>query len=988
MMGVGAFPADAAQYTVRACGPGAGHQNRMLSASTSDGRMSAYTACPTDGNGHRVGIAALANIDAGTVPFFASAMQTFIAPGGTTIRSARVRAEGRTWNGDWTSLLQASNDRFASSSWNLSGCAGNPGSVNGCVSAVDSAERRYDIAGATGIRSVVGCASFSGCTTFSTSGWPFTRAYYFIHELDVTLDDLSAPSMRWNGGGLLNSGWIHGVQSASFDASDNSGIRRTEAAVEGLGVIGSNERACDFTFAVPCSNVAGGSYSLDTNRLEDGTHRIVVDAFDATGDNKADIDQTFRVDNHAPGEPEVPSVVGGEGWHTENGFTVNYRIPAGQAAPITRAYYELCKADGSACSTGNQDGTGINRLTNIRVPQPGDYTLRTWLMDAAGNVSGAKSAPVHLRFDNVPPDEAVPVRRNGWVNAVEAKRFVQGIDPPDKQPASKIAGYAVTTDGSVPSTSIDVPAEPASDFRGALVLRDLPEGTTRVRARAVSGAGLPSPQVGSTDLRVDLTPPTLTTVAPDVRGWIPSPVDLRISATDPGTSSGMAGAPADQPITAGAYIRHKVDDADPVVTRGQDTSGAHLPAITTSAVVSDDGQHTVQYQAFDLAGNPTTERSISFKIDQTPPELIVFEAQQEADPRLITVAASDRTSGLADGGRIQLRRISPSEGDWITLRTTRDGDRYHAHVDNTQLPEGDYQFRASIPDQAGNRGTGELNRQGQPQVIHISPTHVGPYRTADDSSVQNSGPDAPDAGATVDTKLTAGVVTRKVVHRKKCKKVRVGPGRKRKKCRKVPVRGPERLVHEARIPFGKAAATRGVLTQSDGTPIANAEVVVLSRQATEGASYIAAASVRTDGQGRFGYTLPAGPSRSLAFAYRGNTTLRHSDDELSLMVPASATIKASRRAVRNGGVVNFSGKLRGRPYPSRGKVVDLQAFYRGKWRTFATPRATRRGSWKHRYRFEATRGTVIYPFRIRVRASSDYPYETGYSKSIKVRVRG
>jgi hypothetical protein len=86
--------------------------------------------------------------------------------------------------------------------------------------------------------------------------------------------------------------------------------------------------------------------------------------------------------------------------------------------------------------------------------------------------------------------------------------------------------------------------------------------------------------------------------------------------------------------------------------------------------------------------------------------------------------------------------------------------------------------------------------------------------------------------------------------------------------------------------------------------------------------------------------------------------------------------------------VRFTGKVKGRPYPSKGKVLDLQAYYRNRWRTFATPRADRHGKWSYRYRFEATRGSVLYKFRVRVRATSDYPYELGYSKVTKVRVIG
>src|SRR3954454_14224911 len=88
--------------------------------------------------------------------------------------------------------------------------------------------------------------------------------------------------------------------------------------------------------------------------------------------------------------------------------------------------------------------------------KPGDYTIRVWLADAAGNLSDAKSSPLHLKFDNVPPAQAQPQHRNGWVNKNDAKRLDQQIDPNGSPPVSGIAGYAVTSDGSTPGNAIDV----------------------------------------------------------------------------------------------------------------------------------------------------------------------------------------------------------------------------------------------------------------------------------------------------------------------------------------------------------------------------------------------------------------------------------------------------------------------------------------------------------------------------------------------------
>jgi hypothetical protein len=990
---LGAGVAEAAQYTVRACGPAANEQNHLLTPSTSDRRMSAYTACPTEADQRYAGVVARANVNDGTVPFFASAMQTFVAPAGTTIRSARVKADGRTWNGDWTSLLQASTDRFASSVWNLSGCGGNPGSVNGCVSAINTQDRTYDIPGATGIRSVVGCVNFSGCTTFSTDFWPFTRAYYFVHEFDVTLDDLSVPSVSITGGGLFDGRWVHGNQSLVFNITDNSGVRRTRYWVDDLGTIADNDRNCDYTLAVPCSNVTGGQYALDTSTIVDGTHQVAVEGLDATNANLGSNFQTIRIDNHAPTEPRAVAVQGGQGWHTVNSFDLDYTVPGGQIAPVTRAYYQVCKADGTDCSTGSQDGTEISRLANIRVPQPGDYTARVWLMDAAGNVSDAKSPPVHLKFDNVPPAQAQPERRNGWINAVEAKSFREEIGKPTARslPVSGIAGYAVTHDGSAPGVTPNVAADPSDDYKGEIQLENLPEGTTTVRARAVSGAGIVSEEIGLTDLRVDLSAPeAVVEGVPDANTWSRDPVTARITATDPGQLSGMAGAPAlDQDDADGGFIRYAVDGQPLETVRGPAAAPDYHQAAHAAVSIAADGAHTLSFQAVDVAGNGASHGAVSFKIDQTPPELVVFESQQASDPRLITVAASDRTSGLADGGLIQLRRIAPSEGDWQTLRTTREGDRYYAHVANGELPEGDYEFKATIPDQAGNRATGDRNRQGEREVLHISPTQVGPYRTVDDGSIAGGGHDDPDFGATVATRLSAAIVKKAgVLRRKKCRTLKSRTGRKRRKCKTRSVRVPQQLVHEARVPFGKRTPTTGTLTAGDGKPIPRVEIVVLSKHAADGARYSAMASIRTDANGTFKYTVPAGPSRAIDFVYRGDSTYKQADDEVSLAVPASVTLKASRRAVRNGGTVMFTGKLRGRPYPAKGKLLDLQAFYRGKWRTFATPRTGPRGDWKRRYRFQATRGTVLYKFRVRVTASSDYPYDAAYSRLVRVRVTG
>jgi hypothetical protein len=69
--------------------------------------------------------------------------------------------------------------------------------------------------------------------------------------------------------------------------------------------------------------------------------------------------------------------------------------------------------------------------------------------------------------------------------------------------------------------------------------------------------------------------------------------------------------------------------------------------------------------------------------------------------------------------------------------------------------------------------------------------------------------------------------------------------------------------------------------------------------------------------------------------------------------------------------------------------MELQFFDRGKWRTFRTFRtASSRGRWSYDYRFDGTRGTRRYWFRVRIPRENGYPYASGSSRKLGVTVHG
>jgi hypothetical protein len=202
----------------------------------------------------------------------------------------------------------------------------------------------------------------------------------------------------------------------------------------------------------------------------------------------------------------------------------------------------------------------------------------------------------------------------------------------------------------------------------------------------------------------------------------------------------------------------------------------------------------------------------------------------------------------------------------------------------------------------------------------------------------------------------------------------------------LPVRTPTRFSGAARLRlrFGRAGRLSGALATQAARPVAGARVSVLQRVAP-GAGFRRVGEARTDGAGRFAYAVPAGPSRTVRFGFDGDDLLLPSLHDARVLVPAAVTLRASRRLVRNGGSVVFRGRLLGRP---GGRTVDLQAHYRGAWRTFATPRADRRGRFRYDYRFGATVGRVLYRFRVLAKRQPGYPYEPGHSRRVRVTVVG
>ncbi len=192
--------------------------------------------------------------------------------------------------------------------------------------------------------------------------------------------------------------------------------------------------------------------------------------------------------------------------------------------------------------------------------------------------------------------------------------------------------------------------------------------------------------------------------------------------------------------------------------------------------------------------------------------------------------------------------------------------------------------------------------------------------------------------------------------------------------------------------FGTRAVVRGKLVDGRGAPIGNARVELLSRNASPGSPLVDKGGARTRADGTWTMIMPKdASSRTLSFRYRSHLgdSKPAAEVALTLRVRAAVGLTVTPRVASSRGGIVISGRLLGAPLPARGKLVELQARGKGggRWITFRTVRSDGQGRYRVRYQFRNTVGPVTYVFRARAREEAAYPFLTGVSRVVAVRVR-
>ena len=538
--------------------------------------------------------------------------------------------------------------------------------------------------------------------------------------------------------------------------------------------------------------------------------------------------------------------------------------------------------------------------------------------------------------DGIAPSVGVvqdsPFTRGEWVRGKQGFDYEASDNVGIKSASALISGGSRGSDSQSCDYSQRVPCPSGRGVIG-LDTTEAPEGSQPLTVVAEDAAGNRA-ESGAVTVRIDNAAPGAVPVGVGGGG------ETWRNANDFDLAWTNASEGDRAPITVAHFRLCRADGNDCI---NGDRTGAGVATIDNLAVPSP-GEWELRLWREDAAGNQQSANAsqpVKLRFDPEPPQL-GFENPSAEDPTRVTVLVTDRISGAAGGG-IEISRAG--SGSWQVLSTNQEGDHLVTRIDDASLPPGDYELRATAHDQANNLGSTDRRLDGQPMRLKL------PLRVA--------------------TAMKAGVVEKRTVARK---------GKKKGKVR----RGV--LEPRAKVSFGRKVHLGGRLVNQAGHALSDANVSVYSR--SKGGDEQLVGTVSTDSSGRFSYAVEARASQTFRFVYPGTATILPVEGTATLLVKGTSTFTVKPKHVLNGHSVAFSGRVKGRPLPEAGKLLELQVRFASGWQTFRTVRTKADGTWSIPYLFDRTCGEPEFDFRAHLAAEAGWPLETGNSRTLTVRVKG
>ena len=434
-------------------------------------------------------------------------------------------------------------------------------------------------------------------------------------------------------------------------------------------------------------------------------------------------------------EPECESFMGGVHWSASRAFTTRKSKPemsGREGVLIIKLRLLQCAAIAVGCLVATPIPAYAQAITSF--DPPGSFGTFASTINDAGEITG------YYWDSSYSP--------HGFVR--DASGTITSFDPPGSgwteptsiNPAGEITGWyrglrgdhGFVRDASGTITSFDVPGSretvatsinPAGevtgdyedsgyathgfvrDARGTFTSFDVPGALGGPFPSSINPAGeitgfyRDSGGVAHGFVRTsDTTPPVTvasTIPTPNTAGWNNSNAVVNLTATDDPGSSGVRQI---QFTLAGAQ-------------NGTQT----IPGATAAITISNEGSSTLTYSATDNAGNVESPKSLTLKIDKTPPVISGMPAAGcslwPPNHRLVQVgviSASDALSGLLPGSfTVAATSSEPIDpNDPAVVITTNGSGGYVVQLQAERLASGNgrvYTLNANARDLAGNSTT-------------------------------------------------------------------------------------------------------------------------------------------------------------------------------------------------------------------------------------------------------------------------------------------
>lgn len=179
----------------------------------------------------------------------------------------------------------------------------------------------------------------------------------YVYATDIVLDEQASPTVTNVEGALASDSPLSGTEGLTFDAKDEgSGVYESIVSIDGnvqeRRAIDTDGGRCEqvgtapdqmpaFLYAIPCPQSVNATVSLDTTKLADGPHTLLVAVTNAAGNETRVLERTVEVQNGSPQQgkegtdKETQGGEGGGGEGSEGGGGEGSKDGEGGSGKVT-----------------------------------------------------------------------------------------------------------------------------------------------------------------------------------------------------------------------------------------------------------------------------------------------------------------------------------------------------------------------------------------------------------------------------------------------------------------------------------------------------------------------------------------------------------------------------------------------------------------------------------------------------------------------------